>query len=127
MESAPSGLLLSRDLMFTVKIVSTARELGQAVRAVGRVEQAEAFLAEHRPRAVFVDLAAGDLVAPESLAKLMAAAPDVPFLAFGSHVDADALEAARAAGCSEVMPRSKFTLQLPDLIRRYLGDEPPAG
>ncbi|OJW24658.1 MAG: hypothetical protein BGO49_06365 [Planctomycetales bacterium 71-10] len=127
METTPSGLLLSRDLMFTVKIVSTARELGRTVRAVGRVEQAEAFLTEHRPRAVFVDLAAGDLVAPESLAKLMATAPDVPFLAFGPHVDADALEAARAAGCREVMPRSKFTLKLPDLIRTYLGDAPAAG
>ena len=27
---------------------------------------------------------------------------------FGSHVDADTLEAARAAGCHEVLPRSRF-------------------
>jgi len=117
-----TGVLLSRDLMFTVKITGTARELGHKVQVAGNVELASALIAEHRPRAVFVDLAAGPLVAPEVLVRLQAeAGPDVAFLAFGSHVDAEALAAAKAAGCREVMPRSKFTLQLPDLIRRYLG------
>jgi len=31
-----------------------------------------------------------------------------PVLGFGSHVDADLLEAARAAGCALVLPRSRF-------------------
>jgi DNA-binding NarL/FixJ family response regulator len=124
MESTPSGLLLSRDLMFTVKIVSTAKELGRMVKAVGRVEQAEAFLAENRPRAVFVDLTAGDLVTAESLTKLMAMVPDAPFIAFGPHVETEAFDAARAAGCHEVLTRGKFTATLPDLIRARLGDVP---
>lgn len=127
METTPSGLLLSRDLMFTVKITSTAKELGRKVKAVGRIEQAEEFLAGHRPRAVFVDLTAGELASRESLTKLMALAPDVPFIAFGPHVEVEAFQAARDAGCREVMPRSKFTAQLPDLIRAHLGDEPTAG
>ncbi|WP_337173680.1 response regulator [Paludisphaera sp.] len=127
METTPSGLLLSRDLMFTVKITSTAKELGRKVKAVGRVEQAEEFLAGNRPRAVFVDLTAGELASRESLTKLMALAPDVPFIAFGPHVEVEAFQAARDAGCREVMPRSKFTAQLPDLIRAHLGDEPTAG
>lgn len=118
-----SGVLLSRDLMFTVKITSTARELGHKVQVAGNVELASALIAEHRPRAVFVDLAAGPLASSESLVRLQQeAGPDTPFVAFGSHVDVEALDAARAAGCREVMPRSKFTAQLPDLIRRYLGE-----
>jgi DNA-binding NarL/FixJ family response regulator len=127
MATPPSGLLLCRDLMFTVKITSTAKELGRTVKAVGRMEQAEAFLGDHAPRAVFVDLTAGDLASRESLMKLMALAPGVPFIAFGPHVETEAFQAARDAGCREVMPRSKFTLQLPELICTYLGAEPSAG
>ncbi|MDG3003464.1 response regulator [Paludisphaera mucosa] len=118
------GLLLSRDLLFTVKIASTARELGAHVQVAGNVDLASALIAKIQPRAVFVDLAAGPLVANENLALFQEqAGADTPFIAFGSHVDAEALEAARAAGCREVMPRSKFTVQLPDLIRRYLTTE----
>ena len=127
MDTVPSGLLLSRDLMFTVKITGTAKELGRVVKAAGRIELAEAFLSEHRPRAVFVDLTAGDLVSLESLKKLMALAPDVPFIAYGPHVETEAFDAARAAGCHEIYTRGKFTAILPDLLRDRLADAPPAG
>ncbi len=121
-EPPVAGVLLSRDLMFTVKITGTARELGFRVVVAGDPERASAMIAEHRPRAVFVDLAAGALVAPESLVALQrAAGSETPFIAFGSHVDAQALAAARAAGCREVMPRSKFSAELPDIVRRWLG------
>lgn len=35
---------------------------------------------------------------------------------FGSHVDGELLEAARAAGCTEVLPRSKFFARLGELL-----------
>ena len=50
-----------------------------------------------------------------------------PFVAFGSHVDTEALAAAGAAGCDPVLPRSKFSAELPDLIRRYFRTDSPAG
>ena len=37
-------------------------------------------------------------------------------IGFGSHVDRDVLEAARAAGCTEVLARSAFFSRLPDLF-----------
>jgi hypothetical protein len=40
-----------------------------------------------------------------------------PVVAFGSHVDDALLAAARAAGCHEVLPRSRFFRD----IRRHLG------
>jgi CheY-like chemotaxis protein len=121
-ESPVAGVLLSRDLLFTVKITGTARELGHRVVVVGDPERASASIAEHRPKVVFVDLAAGPLAASESLVALQqTAGAETPFIAFGSHVDAQALAAARAAGCREVMPRSKFTAELPQIIRRWLG------
>lgn len=118
----PTGLLLSRDLIFTSKITGTARALGQRVMVAGNSALAASMIDQWSPKVVFVDLAAGDLVTPEALIAFRAAAPDTPFIAFGSHVDTASLDAASAAGCAEVMPRSKFTNVLPDLIRRYLGD-----
>ena len=63
-ESAPDGLLLSRDLIFTSKVTGTAQALGHRVRVVAGVAKAASLLAEFQPRAAFLDLAAGDLVAP---------------------------------------------------------------
>jgi hypothetical protein len=37
-------------------------------------------------------------------------------VAFGSHVDRDTLDAARAAGCAEVLPRSRFFASIPELL-----------
>jgi hypothetical protein len=118
----PAGLLLSRDLLFTSKITGTARQLGQQVMVAGNVALASAMIEQWHPKVVFVDLAAGELVAtPALVAFQKLAGPGTPFVAFGSHVDTASLAAARSAGCDPVMPRSQFTSQLPDLIRHYLG------
>ena len=119
----PAGLLLSRDLIFTSKVTGTASAMGHRVVVAGNVAPASAMLAEWTPVVVFVDLAAGDLVAPSAIAKYREVAPPgTPFLAFGSHVDVRALDDAKAAGCDPVMPRSRFTNELPALIRRYFGE-----
>ena len=114
----PAGLLLSRDLIFTSKVTGTAQALGHKVIVAGNVALASAMLEQWTPVIVFADLGAGDLVAPANLVRfreLMGEA--VTFLAFGSHVDVEALAAARDAGCDPVLPRSKFTQILPELIR----------
>jgi DNA-binding NarL/FixJ family response regulator len=120
----PAGLLLSRDLIFTSKVTGTARMLGRQVLTAGNAALALAMIEQWKPRAVFVDLSAGDLVKPEALIAYRAAAgADTAFVAFGSHVDTAGLAAAADAGCDPVMPRSKFSAELPELIRRFLGAE----
>jgi len=120
--STPTGVLVSRDLIFTTKITGTARALGFRVVVAGNGALAVKTIAEARPRVVFVDLAAGDLGKPEALLSYQAAAgQETPIVAFGSHVDVESLDAARKAGCREVLPRSKFSAELPDLIRKYCG------
>ncbi len=39
-----------------------------------------------------------------------------PVVAYGPHVDTEALEVALDAGCREALPRSKIFQRLPDLI-----------
>ena len=119
----PAGLLLSRDLIFTAKVTGTASALGYKVIVAGNAALASAMLAKWTPTVVFVDLAAGDLVAPASILRLReVAGPETPFVAFGSHVDTKALAEAAEAGCDPVMPRSRFTHELPALIRLHFGE-----
>jgi DNA-binding NarL/FixJ family response regulator len=118
--AGPAGLLLSRDLIFTSKVTGTARALGVQVLVAGNRGLAAAMIEQWQPRAVFVDLAAGELVAPEAIVAYRTIAPGTPFVAFGSHVNTAALGAAKDAGCEVVMPRSRFTVELPELIRRLL-------
>lgn len=126
--AGPAGLLLSRDLIFTSKITGTARALGCQVLTAGNTSLASAMIEQWQPRAVFVDLASGDLVSPAALlAYRRLAPPETAFIAFGSHVDTAALATASAAGCDPVLPRSRFVNELPELIRRYLGTVPEGG
>jgi hypothetical protein len=116
--------LLSRDLIFTSKVTGTARELGYRVIVAGNSALAAAMIDQWRPKVVFVDLAAGELVStPALIAYRNTAGSETTFVAFGSHVDTTALDAARDAGCHEVMPRSKFTAELPALIGRLFGSK----
>jgi hypothetical protein len=127
-DTGPTGILLSRDLIFTSKVTGTARELGHRVLVAGTSSLAMAMIEQWRPCVVFVDLAAGDLVAPEALVGYQGlAGPATAFVTFGSHVDTEALAAARAAGCDPVMPRSKFSADLPALIRRYFQSDGSRG
>lgn len=55
------------------------------------------------------DVVVVDLSRPGVLELLPAVAERVPrIVGFGSHVDTELLAAARAAGCTEVLPRSRF-------------------
>ena len=119
-DSGATGLLLSRDLIFTSKIKGTAAELGYSMMVAGTSLQAHAMIETYRPSVVLVDLNAAELIAPAALVGYQQiAGPDAWFIAFGSHVDKKSLDAARAAGCHVVLARSRFAAELPELLRRY--------
>jgi len=117
----PLGLLLSDDLIFTSRITGTARALGLTVKAARSVEALEALAREQAPTGVLVDLGNPGLEVPDLIARLRAACPMMPrVVAYGSHVDAAGLRAARAAGCDIVLPRSAFVEQLPASLPEWL-------
>jgi hypothetical protein len=61
------------------------------------------------------DLVVVDLSRPGVL-EALGGGIGVRTVGFGSHVDHELLAAARAAGCDEVLPRSKFFARLPELL-----------
>ena len=113
------------DLFFATRIRSTAETLGVVTRPTRDADTLQQRLDQvddgkgHAPvRAVIVDLELGEAgLTLIRQAKQHAAAPVV--IAFGSHVAKDVLDAARAAGADQVLPRSAFTAKLPDLLETY--------
>ncbi len=117
MQTTPDGLLVTRDLFFASKISGTAAELGFRVAVEGNAAQAALNAADPACRCLLLDLTTPGLNVSDVLAALPAAGrPHV--IAFGPHVQAALLNDARKAGCDEVLPRSKFTATLVDILTR---------
>lgn len=116
----PEGLLLSGDLIFSSKIVGTGSLLGLRIQTVSNPAQAVARISAGGCRLVLVDLTSAELGHPDAIRRFRELAPEVPFIAFGPHVETARLKGAAEAGCAEVLPRSRFVADLPDLLRRYL-------
>lgn len=116
------GLLVSSDLMFSSKVTGTASQLGHTCTVVASAEAAVRRLASGRVRYVIVDLA----LPGTTVNAIAAALPDQSrprLVAFGSHVQTEKLSAALEAGCDEVLPRSRFSAELPKLLAAWSGAE----
>ena len=114
----PAALLVSRDLFFSSRITGTASEMGCAVDVAGDPETAVARLRERAYRLVLIDLTL-DIDLGRTVTAIREAG-DTFVVAFGPHVQTLRLDAARAAGCNEVLPRSRFSAALPQILRERL-------
>jgi hypothetical protein len=118
-DSQNAGLLVTGDLIFSTKITGTARALGLEVEVMGAAGSVVDRVRCVSPRCTFLDLSVVGLTS-ELICEIVSAASGSPVLAFGSHVDTTRLQAARDAGCTEVMPRSRLSSELPALLQQYL-------
>ena len=107
-------LAIVDDLLFQSKIQAAAALLGLEVRFTQALAQAQA--AGPDPAVVVVDLNCASANPLEVIRALRMQCPAVPIIGFGSHVQAELLAQARAAGCTTVLPRSVFVQQLPRLL-----------
>lgn len=115
----PRILALVEDLFFAAKIVETAKLTGAEVETVSHGDALLQRCIEERPSLVIVDLNAPGAKRGESIRRLKAnsALAGIPVVGFLSHVEVDLAEAARKAGCDRILPRSKFTAELPQILR----------
>jgi CheY-like chemotaxis protein len=120
--NAPVGILLSDDLIFTSRVTGEARALGYTVKPARSVEVLVALARQQTPACVLIDLANPGLSVPGLIRQLRELGAPLPrVVAYGSHVDAAGLRAAREAGCDLVLPRSKFVEELPVALPHWLG------
>jgi DNA-binding NarL/FixJ family response regulator len=105
------------DLFFQAMMLETAKQLGVELQICTTPEALVAEAAKNGPRLAIVDLNARSKPL-EAIVRMQATAPGIPVVAFLSHVQVELAEAARAAGCREVMPRSQFTRNLATILER---------
>jgi PleD family two-component response regulator len=106
------------DLMFSSKISATARQLGIELSFARSPDDVLQQARANKPTLVIFDLnskrldPAGTIAAMKADTELRA----ISTLGFVSHVDSDAIAAARAAGIDEVLARSAFTARLAEIL-----------
>lgn len=106
--------------MFTSKIRLAAGQLGVAVTFARSSDAALADMRKNVPALVILDLnnprtnPLGTLAAMRADATLAG----ISTVGFVSHIDTEAIDAAREAGIGEVLARSAFVQRLPDILAR---------
>ncbi len=120
-------LALVSDLIFESKIRGAARGSAAAVHAVRTAGDLLASTDRLAPQLVLVDLNVLGAGTTDSIAQLRKAAPGARIIGFASHVDAELLDGAKAAGADEVMPRSRFDAELPQLLSDAVGASSECG
>jgi hypothetical protein len=112
------------ELFFIAKIQESARKLGVKVAFVKNDKEAIAELMNNeetnKPALIVFDLNNANVkpltLIPKLKAKLKRSTSIIGFL---SHLQGDLKAKAVEAGCDTVMPRSAFSQNLPNLLRRY--------
>jgi len=102
------------DLFFQMKLAETAKHLHVEVK-VAASPDALLQLMDPLPKFVLVDLNARNTPL-EAIKKLREQQPTLPVIGFLSHVQTDLAAKAKAAGFQQVMPRSQFTTNLPQIL-----------
>jgi len=110
-------LALIDDIFFQAKLLETAKQLGVEVRTCTTADALEAEIAKAPPELVVIDLNARSNPL-EAIERVQASGRQISLIGFLSHVQVDLAERARAAGCRDVMPRSKFTQNMATILSR---------
>ena len=114
-------LAIIDDLFFVGKLSGTAKQVGATLQTTTAANFSLDALRREKPALVIFDVNATTTNAVDLIRQLKAepALASIPVVGFFSHVQVELMRAAQDAGCDDVMPRSKFTAVLHDLLRRY--------
>ncbi len=116
-------LALEKDLFFSVKMRDTLRHHDMEVKTVRTLpafEQGLATTGGEKPALVIVNTATSGV--DWEAAIRLARAAGLKVLAFGSHMDLEARAKALQAGAQRVVANSKFTSDMPGLVKRMLNE-----
>jgi DNA-binding response OmpR family regulator len=116
-------LALEKDLFFSVKMRDTLRHHDMevtTVRTLAAFEQRLTANGDEKPALVIVNTATSSVDWEGAIRA--ARAQGLPVLAFGSHMDLEARAKALQAGAQKVVANSKFSSDMPGLVRRMLNE-----
>lgn len=119
-------LALEKDLFFAVKMRDTLRHHGievKTARTLPAFEQGLTAGDAEKPALVIVNIATTGVDWEAAIRQARAAG--YPVLAFGSHMDLEARAKAVQAGAQRVVANSKFTSDMPGLVKRMMEPDAP--
>ena len=118
-ENQPRILAVVQDLFFRAKIMAAANRVGFPLEFVADGNQT--FGAEPAPNLILVDLNDASLDPIDLIRRLKAdpARKAIPVVGYLSHVQQELQREARKAGCDVVLPRSVFSQNLDELLRKH--------
>src|SRR5215470_2744494 len=117
----PRVIAYMDDLFFQMKLAETAKQLGLELKVASNADSLLQLL-DPAPALVIFDLNAKSFPL-EAVERLRAAQPGVRVVGFLSHVQTDLAAKAQSAGFDEVMPRSKFSMQLPQILAEAVAQQ----
>jgi CheY-like chemotaxis protein len=111
-------VLVSSDLMFQSRISSVTRSAGDelvAVRSVAAI--LERVDPTKPPSSIVFDLTVRGIDLATDVPSIKAAFPGARLIAYGPHVDGDALQMARDSGIDLVMTRGQFDRDMASVLK----------
>ncbi|HLW54009.1 MAG TPA: hypothetical protein VKW06_14320 [Candidatus Angelobacter sp.] len=124
---------VSRKLNVKVEFIKSEKDLGEKVDAgksegasdaAPEGETANGNHSDDKPSLIIVDLNSNSIKPIPTISKLRAKfKKSTSIVGFVSHVQGDLKVKAQEAGCDVVMPRSAFSQNLPNILRRHGAEE----
>ena len=102
------------DLMFSSKVNAAAG--GRPITWLKRGTKVADEVAREKPDVLLIDLAAPQLDAVNAIRQIKQAG-NVTVIGYVDHTREDVMQAARAAGCDQVLSKGEFARRLPELLQ----------
>lgn len=103
------------DLMFSSKVNAAAR--GKPIEWLKRGTRVAEQVKASKPDVLLIDLASPHLDAVNAIREIKSGdEKSVTVIGYVDHTREDVIEAARAAGCDQVMSKGEFARRLPELL-----------
>jgi CheY-like chemotaxis protein len=121
-DAAPRIFSFVDDLFFQAKIQETARKLNVKVEFLKNEHDLSERIkqnGEEKPSLIIFDLNSSSVKPLSLIPKLKSKLKKTSVIGFLSHVQGDLKQKAHEVGCDMVLPRSAFSQNLPQLLRRH--------
>lgn len=117
-------LIAVNNMIFTSKIMSVLDGMdAEGIKAI-RSDEIFTKAQELRPDLIIIDLNLNGIEAPSLINKLRSygATRSIPIVCYSPHIMADQMKAALSAGATEVLPNSKMTSRMNQILGKYINN-----
>lgn len=117
-------LIAVNNMIFTSKIMTILDNLeAEGIKAI-RSDEIFSKAQELRPDLIIIDLNLNGIEAPSLINKLRSygATSKIPIVCYSPHIMLDQMEAAKVAGATEVLPNSKMTQRMNQILGKYINN-----